>query len=305
MQTSLLPRKCPSCGSDVNQDGIQAKTPAEDLDAATLRQYWNGFFKEHMFFSYRRCVQCSLLFAPKYLSSELMADLYSNMPDNTAGLPQSVLEKTQYGYFRELRRFSQLNGVYGEIGPDIGLFTQYCIKKGNFDKFLLWEPNQRVHGSLDSQLKDKAYSISTDMLNLDVAENCSLSTLIMIHVLDHILDPLDFIRNARAKMSKGAILLIVTHDERSTLAKVLGRNWPAYCLQHPQLYCQKSMRKFLEIAGFEVKSIDKSINYFPITYLMKHALWAAGLRRMKLPDFNRPVLPLKLGNIITIAQKVV
>jgi hypothetical protein len=106
-----------------------------------------------------------------------------------------------------------------------------------------------------------------------------------------------------SKLDKGGTVLIVTHDESSLLAKIFKQKWPAYCLQHPQLYCQESMRNFLDGIGFSVKEISKSVNYFPATYLFKHALWACGLKWTMIPKFNWPIIPLKLGNIITIAVK--
>ena len=46
------------------------------------------------------------------------------MSPNMDDVPINSLKKTQEGYFRELRKYSNLKGAYLEIGPDIGLFTQ-------------------------------------------------------------------------------------------------------------------------------------------------------------------------------------
>jgi 2-polyprenyl-3-methyl-5-hydroxy-6-metoxy-1,4-benzoquinol methylase len=126
----------------------------------------------------------------------------------------------------------------------------------------------------------------------------------MIHVLDHLPDPLLVVRQLARKLTPDGQMLIVTHDERSGLAHLLGRRWPAYCLQHPQLFNRDSTREFLRRSGLEVIATRKSVNYFPATYLLKHLLYALGLRAVKTWRWNAFTLPLKLGNIITLARRI-
>lgn len=55
--------------------------------------------------------------------------------------------------------------------------------------------------------------------------------------------------------------------------------------------------------GYKVLEIIKSSNYFPVMYLVKHLLWAIRIRKIRIPNIDLLHLPLKLGNIITIATK--
>jgi hypothetical protein len=103
-----------------------------------------------------------------------------------------------------------------------------------------------------------------------------------------------------SKLTKKAVLILVTHDESSLLAKLTAARWPAYCLQHPQLFRRASITALLGHAGFDVLSVGKSYNHFPVPYLMKHLLWAFGVR-MDVNYGNRFQLPLRLGNILTAA----
>jgi hypothetical protein len=297
-------RACPTCGQTDVTDTVRAQNPAEeDVPLQRIRDNWNGFFKENIFFTYRRCHGCGLLYAPRHLTSAAMADLYSNMPDNTAGLPRPIMELTQRGYFEAFARHSPLVGVYGEVGPDIGLFTQNCVRDGSFSAYHLWEPNRGVHGSLETLLAGRPHTITGELFNLDSVPDGTLSALVIIHVLDHLLDPRPLMEEAFAKLAAGGIVLVVTHDERSLLARAIGRRWPAYGLQHPQLYSPASMREFLTGCGFTVREIQKSRNYFPADYLARHALWAAGIHHPTIPTLNRPVLGIPLGNILTIAAR--
>ena len=304
MNDYLVSRNCPTCHSPANKPAIVPSVNPESLNFETLKKHWSGFFKGSVFFPYHRCKSCATLFAPTYFAPTRIAELYSSMSDNTAGLPIDLMKKTQQGYYKELKDIDIPEGDFGEVGPDIGLFTAYCLSgERKFNKYILWEPNVAVHSTLKNLLSSDPHHISTDMENLEGAEDNSLSLLAMIHVLDHLIDPEIFIKKAVKKLKAGGVLLIVTHDESSLLAKITGKRWPAYCLQHPQLYSRESMFNFLSANGANPIKFAKTKNYFPLTYMIKHLLFTVGIRREIIPQNNKLALPLKLGNMLTIAVR--
>ena len=77
--------------------------------------------------------------------------------------------------------------------------------------------------------------------------------------------------------------------------------WPPRHLQHPQLYSKTTMARQMEIAGFEVVDQRKTYNDFSVGYLLKHALSVVGLPHGRLSVDAGPSLPVKLGNIATVA----
>ena len=147
------------------------------------------------------------------------------------------------------------------------------------------------------------YHLFSDLLEEVPIPDSLLGVAVMIHVLDHVLDPVQMLTHLHRKMQDNGLLVIVTHDESSLLASVLKQKWPAYCLQHPQLYQPKSITHLLKKSGFKVLDIQKTYNHFPLGYLLNHLVWALGFKKKVFPDWTRLQLPLKLGNIITIAAK--
>jgi len=210
-----------------------------------------GFFKEKSFFSYARCANCGLLYAPLFFTPSQLEKLYAQMPPNMDVVPADTLKKTQYGYFRALKRHSDLKGVYLEVGPDTGLLTDPCAKEGHFSHFWLFEPNRDVVPALSEVLRGKSFEVVHDMFGFSVVPDNSLDVVTMVHVLDHLLDPVATLRELRLKMRRGSKLLIVTHNESSLLRKLIGWRWPAFCLQHPELYNMNSIAKILNQAGFK------------------------------------------------------
>jgi hypothetical protein len=85
------------------------------------------------------------------------------------------------------------------------------------------------------------------------------------------------------------------------MRRVLGWRWPAFCLQHPQIYNLKTTQNLLEASGFEVLQQHKTVNHFKLSFLIKHGLWALGIKVKSTPSFGNITLGLKLGNILTIA----
>ena len=57
----------------------------------------------------------------------------------------------------------------------------------------------------------------------------------------------------------------------------------------------------LEKSGYTVDSIERTKNYFQFSFLLKHLLWAFGLKVKSVPSIFDFTIGLKLGNMITIA----
>lgn len=302
MTKSYLHRDCPICQAKTkSMIEVSSNQRAEALSYESLLPYWNGFFKEKIFFSYARCVECKLLFSPIFYGSDQLEVLYGQMPPNMDLVPIADLVKTQKGYFDQLKKFSPLKNGYIEIGPDIGIFTENCSREGGFDNYWLCEPNKEVMGALTKSVGNKKFTIIEDMIGFNQIPNRSAGAAVMIQVLDHLLDPVTTLSELREKLLPGAKLLIVTHNEQSLLRKIVGWKWPAFCLQHPQVYNPSSITKLLEKAGYKVNSIEKTRNYFEFSFLMKHLLWAFGIRVKEIPTIFNFTIALKLGNIITVA----
>lgn len=298
-----LHRHCPVCQKNTKvKNEVSSEKKAEDLDYQSLTPYWNGFFKEKIFFSYARCQECQLLFTPIFYNLEQLEALYGQMPSNMDVVPMAALLRTQKGYFDVLKKYSKLEGGYIEIGPDIGVFTVNCSREGQFNYYWLCEPNRAVAQALAAAVDGNPHTIIEDMFNFSMIPDSSSSVAVMIQVLDHLLDPVETLKELKKKLAPNAKLLLVTHNEQSLLRKLVGWRWPAFCLQHPQIYSPQSITKLLEKAGYEVESIKRTKNYFEFSFLLKHLLWAFGLKVKSVPKIFNFTIGLKLGNIATVAS---
>ena len=86
-----------------------------------------------------------------------------------------------------------------------------------------------------------------------------------IHILDHCFKPKDVLRSIQKKLVNNGILLVVVHNPESSLARLLGKKWPPYCSQHPQLFTKKGMSEISDKTGFKLVKQGKTLNYFSLS----------------------------------------
>jgi len=295
---------CPACGAPVaaSKAVLASDPPAESLPADQLGPLVQGYAGKRTFFTYHHCAECGLVYCPVFFTQAQLDAQYRHQPENIADAPLTARACTQEHYLRILSRYSALTGDYVEIGCDIGLFAELCARKGNLRKLWLVEPNHAVHAQLRERVKDLACVITDEFKPLQISRS-SLSTAVLIHVVDHMLEPRQLLAELREALAPGGVVMIVTHDCRSLLARLLGQRWPPYTLQHPQLFSPDSLRRVLSETGFIVETVVKTRNYFPLAYILRGALTVLGVTIPLSPDWPLPMLGLRFGNIAAVGRR--
>ncbi len=298
--SEFLQRACPACGASHTREEAHSPVRAETMTIDALRPYWSGLFSEKRFFTYHRCLGCGLLYNPAFFDRERLGELYSSMAPNMEIVSNDAIAATQKGYFDAAVADTVLGGGYLEIGPDAGYIVREAAARAAFEHFWLFEPNRAIHDTLRASAGDKPATLLTDMDDLSPVPDRSVGLAVMVHVLDHLLDPLAMLAQIRAKLRPGGTLLIVTHNEKSLLRRLMGTRWPPFCLQHPELYNPATITALLGRAGYAAVQVTRSRNYFPLPFLARQAAWTLGLKldRVPLPDIS---LGLRLGNMLTLA----
>lgn len=296
---------CPCCQASVSAArGEVFSTPrAEDIPFAQHGEFLSGYAPRRVFFTYVRCGECDACYCPRYYRGDQLRMLYELQSENMADVPVGSREQTQMGYVDILRRHSRLAGGLLEIGADIGLFAQACAQVGKFEHFWLSEPNRTVHDQIRSRFPNGKATLLDTMSAVSDVPPGAISTAVMIHVLDHLPEPRCILRDVFKALEPGGVLMIVTHNVRSWLARLLGPRWPPFTLQHPQLFSPRAMRSLLTASGFEVLEIVRTTNIFPASFLLRAGLTVVGLPAQWVPKHQGFDVGVRLGNICTIARR--
>jgi len=304
-QTSpVVPRDCPSCGSPSihHRIEVRSKVGLEIVPGDVLDDYWGGFRRDDFFFDYARCGSCGLLYNAQYLRPDLIAHAYSDMEDNTSGVPQHLLRKTQSRYVAAMEEMGPMEGVYLEIGPDIGLAAGLAVERGSISKLVLVEPNRTAHETL----RHLAPGVDTVVIESidEVEPGIQVDRLFLIHVLDHLANPRDDLIDLRKRMAAGGLLTVVVHNEASFLRRILGRRWPPFRLQHPQLFSRRTLTALVESCDFKVLKVRSTFNTFSARHLLATGFSILGLSPRwltRVPEFG---VKLPLGNIVAVAEAI-
>lgn len=297
-----VPRSCPNCGAeDLLNPDVNSALPAEFQDWETVRDYFIGIRPGQVFFSYYRCQQCNLLYCPWYFTDNQLDQLYAEMPDNLLGAEKSTALRTQSGYVDWFSKFIKNVNSYLELGPDIGLVTGEISKRYDPRRFTLIEPNNLVHQQLQDSVRNQQTTIiASDLMSLQL-EGVDLS--IGVHVFDHLINPRAQIRKLNQISVPNALLGVVVHNEKSLLRKILGKKWPPFCLQHPQLFNKESLTRIFDAEGWELVANARSVNHFRLNHIGPMAINLLRLPKWLGKLFPNLQVPIPLGNMISIYRK--
>lgn len=301
-------RGCPACGSSsLSKEAVRSFSEAETLPFEELLRLWDtGVLTKKGYFTYRRCAGCGLLYAPVYPSDSQLGKLYGSMAPNMADLPPRSIRSTQKEYLRTtLSHAPPPDGDVVEVGPDQGILTAEIHRSTAFAPKRFWfiEPNLAVHGHLHSAAAPVPTTILTDLNDFTPIPSQTASMAFMVHVLDHLTNPMHHLRELLRCLKPGGLLSIVVHNERSLLAKIFGSKHPIYCPYHPQLFNPVTLSGLVSKAGFKEISVTPTTNNYPLTYLLKNALFHFCGATPPIPEAAWLQLPIPLGNIQLVARK--
>ena len=257
-------------------------------------------------FDYVRCNKCKSLYNYEYPSEALIHELYSSMPPNMEEAVNTINQvKNQHGYakiiFKSIKSLNYKNEFsFIELGADRGLLIKELSKI--LDKKFLncvgIEPNSLVNEDLSKNLDIYSHnnSIYKDIAQMGIEENNKFNLAACIHILDHCFKPKDVLGSIQKKLVSNGILLVVVHNPESSLAKLLGKKWPPYCSQHPQLFTKKGMSEISAKTGFKLVKEGKTLNYFSLS--MVTSFFGLNIEFAKKINVKLP-----LGNMYYILQK--
>jgi len=289
----VLERVCPLCGSDQPIEFLRCDVSNKLNDDQFAIESWRGFRKDQIHFDYFRCACCSLIYNREYFSERALESLYSKMDDNLRGSSEVSFARTQKSYIDAINNDVPITGRWLDIGADVGFASAALLSAGATQVDAV-EPNAAVHATLKQALNTGLIRISLDELS-----EFKYDGVIAVHVLDHVRHPRDELAKVRSIAVDNARLSVVVHDVGSLLRKAMGKNWPPFCLQHPQLYDENTLRILLKEAGFLETQIRKTVNWYRFNDGLADVLsnysftrLAKAARKIELPQ-----LPVRLGNI--------
>jgi SAM-dependent methyltransferase len=292
----LSERACPTCGS-TDERRLFAEERL-DLDALDEHAFASRKRPEHMRLRLVECPDCDLVYANPVPSPDALAHAYDVAAFDTA-------EEARYAaatYARELRpilaELSDRRGAF-DVGTGEGAFLAELLSLG-FAEVGGVEPSSAPIAAADPAI---APLIEHGVFRASLCEPGSLSLVTCFQTIEHVPDPAQLVHDAAALLKPGGILVLVCHDRRAPVNRLLGMRSPIIDVEHMQLFSPRSIEGLLRRGGLRGVSSRPIRNRYPLRYWARllplpvraHRLLAGGLERSGLG--GRP-LSLGVGNLL-------
>ena len=115
------------------------------------------------------------------------------------------------------------------------------------------------------------------------------------------------LKKAYKELKPGGIAFAVVHDVECLVARLSGERFPPYNLYHHYFFSKKTLRKLLEAAGFQVITVEPTLNCYSLGFFLEKAPRFPGKqfvsRLLEKTRLARLRLTVPIGNIGITARK--
>ena len=269
---NLVLRPCPVCG---NTDDTHELYP-QRIDLARLDGMSYASRKEPEYMSLRMvvCPGCDLLYAPRVPSRSFLENAYA---------------ETEYDSDLEARYAAasyaeSLRGLLGrlpgrdsvlEIGSGNGAFLAHLRAMG-FDRVTGIEPSSQAANAAAPELRPLIRVESFDPARLPQA---AFSLVVANQTLEHVENPYRLLAELRGLLKPGGAVMIVSHNYRHWLMRLMGARSPIVDIEHLQIFSPGSLTQALIRTGFEAPRVEAFQNRYPLHYWLRLAPMPRAMKR--------------------------
>ena len=119
--------------------------------------------------------------------------------------------------------------------------------------------------------------------------------IFIFDVIEHVRNPLDFMARVNSLLRKSGKAYIVTPSLDSWSAKLLGRNWMEYKIEHLSYFNRKAITLLLEKSGFHNIKFYSNYKVLNFDYINRHFVRFPVKGMSPLMNLVRKITPDKLA----------
>ena len=251
----------------------------------------------------RKCRACSFIFAD---SKELarLTELYEALDDTEYVSSQEARALQMEALLDVAQAAVPAARTAFDVGAGTGLLVRAAEKRGLSATGI--EPSRW----LVAQARRDGTELIQGVLPHPDVNGKTFDLVFAIDVIEHLADPMAFLRECAALVGNDGVLIVVTPDVSSLAARLLGRRWWHFRVAHVGYFNRRSFTRMCAQAGLRPVSWRRARWYFPAEYLAKRlGEYLPGwphvdrLVQRKLPSLYNRVIPLNLHDSYVVALR--
>lgn len=239
------------------------------------------------------CGDCGFWFCPEVQNPlegyEALVDAeYENSQDARAIQYRSLLKAVMR---------HRPSGRFLDVGAGLGGFV-LAAREAGFDA-------TGVEPSKDMCSRSKAGIIQGTMESI-AGQGERFDVICLIDVIEHVTNPMEQMKLAYSLLKPEGIVVLVTPDVSSLIAKLLKFKWWHFRLAHISYFTPKTLSLLLERSGFTAVSWSRPSWYLPLAYLQERlGVYMPFVTKIPLPKLLKNLsIPINFGDsLMVIARK--
>jgi SAM-dependent methyltransferase len=219
------------------------------------------------------CADCGFRLLNPQPDDETLTAIYSSTyflgheSADTAVRTAAMKQATARAYLEDIARY---RGAYGgrllEIGCGLGDFLSEAERHGyeltgvELSPSAVRTARARVPGAV----------VHCGILEDVALPPASFDVCVLCDVIEHVRDPMSFVRTIRSLLKHDGVLYIATPSLDSWSARMLGSNWMEYKPEHLSYFNRNSAQSLLYRAGFQAVLVRPNRKVLTLDYVADH-----------------------------------
>ena len=274
-----------------------------DGDEEVLEPSAIGSSRRHIFpGKILRCRVCRFAFRQARSSPEDLRNLYRQMDAKVYESELRGRDRTAQKHFTIVNRYSRPGRIL-DVGCASGLFLKHALEAG-------WEvtglePSEVLCGVARKNLGGKGQIMCTTLEDSGLEQ--SFDAITLWDVLEHVSDPLGFLRFCRGLLKPDGLLFLNVPDLDSKEARLLGPRWPLFLPEHLNYFNRNSLRLCATRAALKPVRFGQRHAWFSLKYvayrLAQHSIPGSFLLKKTGDSFLGGILiPVSLGETLAVLR---
>jgi SAM-dependent methyltransferase len=254
-------RPCPVCDSS-----SYTLFASEHLVSDEMTEYTYASRKTPEFMRLRlvRCNSCGLVYAPILPSPGQLHCAYAEASYDSseeAHCAARTYAKILAPHLKE----EHLRGAAVDIGAGNGALLPLLRQLG-FASVVGIEPSRAAIAAAPPEF---LAHMREGMFTPEMIADTTPSLIVSCMTLEHVPDPAKLLTQAHLALNPGGMAMVVVHNRKALLNRILGLRSPIIDIEHLQLFHPTSIRQLLRNTGFVDIEVRSFANTYPLRYWIR------------------------------------